>query len=149
MSLCLDCGLCCDGSLFYAVPVTRDEVLRLGTRVDFSEDGAQMMQCCRALEGNRCTVYDERPSTCRTYRCFVLSSFERGAMSEAEARAALDELRELVRAVSLATGVADQREAVRTARAAMQAGSASDEVTAAMRKLGRAALLLQLPPLGA
>ena len=147
MSLCLDCGLCCDGTLFHAVPITPEEAERLAGRVRLTSDQKEMLQSCRALEGCRCTVYEDRPSTCRQYRCLVLTSFQSGKIDEAQARAALGEIFALRReVVRLNGGSTDERVALEEAKEKVpRAGTDHPELRAALAKLNRAALVLQLP----
>lgn len=146
MSLCLDCGLCCDGSLFRTVPVSPEEAMRLDGRVTLSEDRALMQQPCRALEGCRCTVYEARPSTCRTYRCLVLAGLESGRLTELQAREALVEVFALrAEVVRLNGSAAEARQALVEAREKVASDVASDELRDALSRLNRAALYLQLP----
>ena len=147
MSLCLDCGLCCDGTLFHAVPIAREEAERLGARVRLTADGKELLQSCRALEGCRCGVYEDRPSTCRQYRCLVLTAFESGQLDEKKARAALQEIFALRReVVKLNGGSTDERKALEEAREKVpRRGDDQPELRAALARLNRAALVLQLP----
>lgn len=145
MSLCLDCGLCCDGSLFHAVPIEPEEANRLAGRVTLTADGTQLLQPCRALDGCRCTVYEDRPSTCRQYRCLVLNAFESGRLSEPQARAALAEVFSLRAEVArLNAGSTDERQALREAKEKLASGE-HPELREALSRLNRAALVLQLP----
>jgi uncharacterized protein len=82
--LCLECGLCCQGILHGSVPVRQDEVLavrRLGLPVVETGEGASFPQPCACHQGGRCTVYGERPSACRGYRCKLLGRYEEGALT--------------------------------------------------------------------
>jgi len=146
-SLCLDCGLCCDGTLFHAVPIAPEEAARLAGRVTLTPDRRELLQSCRALEGCRCTVYEDRPSTCRQYRCVVLSAFQSGRLDEQKARAVLAEIFALRReVVRLNRGSTDERQALEEAREKVpRPGTDHPELRAALAKLNRAALLLQLP----
>jgi hypothetical protein len=88
--LCLSCGLCCDGTLFAAVPLLPEEVdtsTRLSLRVLPKVDGGHVAQLpCSALHGLRCSVYTERPRTCRVYRCDLLSALDSDEVSVEEAQ---------------------------------------------------------------
>lgn len=81
-SLCRACGMCCDGSLFGAVDLARGEAdvaRRRGLRLLASETAFE--QPCAALvphgpaapaptSGAReCSMYDERPRSCRRFTC--------------------------------------------------------------------------------
>jgi hypothetical protein len=102
----LRCGLCCDGNLFSSVPLRRSEVeplQRLSLPVVNRADGTPgLQQRCAALEGRCCTVYAERPETCRTYRCHLLTAAAEGEVSLEEALAVVDEAHARIRAVEAA-----------------------------------------------
>lgn len=66
-SLCLACGLCCDGSLFGRVPLAEGDA-RKHLRVIPS--GTSFEQPCSALREDRsCAVYTSRPAACRAFTC--------------------------------------------------------------------------------
>ena len=73
MSLCLSCGLCCDGTLFARARLVWSEAERLpllGLPVLVQDDGSLFLtQPCQALDGARCRIYADRPRTCREYAC--------------------------------------------------------------------------------
>ena len=93
-TLCLRCGLCCDGTLFTHVPLQRTEVAplqALGLPVKTREDGSSVLpQRCAALEGSRCTAYAERPEGCRRYHCQLFSALAEGEVSLDEALAVVE-----------------------------------------------------------
>ena len=93
-TLCLHCGLCCDGTLFTHVPLRRTEIepLRaLGLPVGTREDGTPVLpQRCAALDGRRCTAYDARPEGCRRYHCQLFAALSEGEVSLPEALAVVD-----------------------------------------------------------
>jgi len=87
-TLCLACGLCCDGTLFTQVPLRSDElgrVRRRGLPILERPQGAALQQRCAALAGCRCEIYDDRPAACRSYRCMLLTALGEGEVSLAEA----------------------------------------------------------------
>ena len=76
--LCQSCGLCCDGSLFGKVPLDREEVgLARRHRLRVVDNGTRFEQPCIALsprDGSSgqervCSIYDERPRSCRSFVC--------------------------------------------------------------------------------
>ncbi|HEX7861643.1 MAG TPA: YkgJ family cysteine cluster protein [Verrucomicrobiae bacterium] len=77
-SLCVECGLCCDGSLFSEVELASDDegaaLESVGLQIEDSDDDepAVLMQPCGALCGTRCSIYAQRPECCRTFECKVL-----------------------------------------------------------------------------
>ncbi|WP_375755664.1 YkgJ family cysteine cluster protein [Corallococcus exercitus] len=126
-TLCLHCGMCCDGTLFTQVPLKPGEAealrqrgLPLGTR----EDGTEVLpQRCAALNGLCCTVYEERPEACRRYRCQLFTALAEGEVSLEEAKGVVDAAHAKVDAV----------------------GSAGDGRGSAMRQARVAAASLELP----
>lgn len=78
-TLCLACGMCCDGSLFDNVRLAQGESVKtfkgMGLPVKLSrakEPVAFVRQPCPALcENLECQVYKERPLQCRSFECQV------------------------------------------------------------------------------
>ena len=73
-ALCMQCGLCCDGTFYGSVVIEDAELPRLarvGLRVirDVESGVATMAQPCSALQGCLCAVYEERPAACARYEC--------------------------------------------------------------------------------
>jgi Fe-S-cluster containining protein len=98
-ALCMECGLCCDGTFFGSVVVAEDErdrLRRVGLRVVDGDGGPVMPQRCSALRGSVCSVYADRPKACRAYECSLRESFLAGSTSEEVARASLARMRVLL-----------------------------------------------------
>lgn len=146
MSLCLSCGLCCDGTMFQVVAITPEEAARLDGRVTLSADRSQLVQGCRALSGCRCGVYEQRPAVCRTFKCLVLASLDEGKLSQAEAHEAISDVLSRRTLVAQLLGEQDELKALELAREQTAAGTASEEVSLALRRLRQALLFLQLQP---
>lgn len=96
--LCLECGLCCDGTLFADVELkgTKEAaaVEAMGLEVD-EEDGRELLiQPCRGLDGTRCMIYPHRPECCRTFECGLLMGVQRGSVTLAGAKAVIAEVKE-------------------------------------------------------
>ena len=93
-TLCLRCGLCCDGTLFTHVPLQRTEagpLKALGLPVKEREDGTPILpQRCAALDGRTCTAYAQRPAGCRRYHCNLFSALSEGEVSLEEALSTVD-----------------------------------------------------------
>lgn len=89
-SLCLDCGLCCDGTMHSTVALEhgddREVLLRTGFHLLLFEAEARFEQPCHAFHGS-CTIYEDRPTLCRSYRCALLRQVDSGEVSDADARA--------------------------------------------------------------
>ena len=87
--LCVSCGICCDGALFDQGPVHPHEEARarsLGFTIAEREDGRRYFLIpCGNLCGSVCQVYDQRLTTCRTYKCTTLQALEHGEIDRAEA----------------------------------------------------------------
>jgi len=95
--LCRDCGLCCDGSLFYGVDLAGEEVEAAAANgLDpIVEDGAaQFRQPCPRFCGV-CGIYPDRPLRCRAYRCELLKRLERGQVEVESAYAIVAEAQRL------------------------------------------------------
>ncbi len=89
-TLCLSCGLCCDGSLFWAVPVAPEEAGPLSLDAE-----GRLRQPCACFDG-ACTIYPERPSACREFDCRVLQTVRAGRRDAAWARREIAAMRRLV-----------------------------------------------------
>ena len=82
--LCTACGFCCDGRLFSLAPLTADEASWARRRrlpLVMHSGTISLEQPCGALEGTRCTVYDERPESCRRFVCELLDRVTNGELS--------------------------------------------------------------------
>jgi len=88
-SLCLSCGLCCDGTLFERVPLQpSDDRLPLktaGIKIQRKNAENHFSQPCVAYRKNCCQVYADRPANCQRYRCKLLQRVEKGKISGREA----------------------------------------------------------------
>ena len=94
--LCLSCGLCCDGSLFWAVPVEQ------GEEVPVQLDAAgRLRQPCTCFDGT-CTIYAGRPAACRKFDCRVLQTVRAGRRDDAWAREQIAGMRRVLTALNAA-----------------------------------------------
>lgn len=124
-SLCLACGLCCDGTLFADVelqPADEPErlrqrglrLLRRPARKELLPDapGLRFRQPCAALAADcHCQVYADRPAQCRTFECALLKEFLAGTADEAEARRVIRKARRLANSArGLLRALGDTRE---------------------------------------
>lgn len=94
--LCLGCGLCCDGSLFWAVPVEPEDA----APVELDAEG-NLRQPCACFNG-QCTIYPERPASCRAFECRVLQIVQAGHHDIAWAHQQVDGMKLLVAALDSA-----------------------------------------------
>lgn len=93
--LCLECGLCCDGSLFKHLRVTapeREALVALGIGVSAKRGADFMALPCGKLEGTACTIYGARPGGCRRFVCALGRRLEAKEVSPGEARAVVRDL---------------------------------------------------------
>jgi uncharacterized protein len=122
-SICLSCGLCCNGVIFADLklqpqddPVRLEEFgLPLKRRV--APKAIRVCQPCAAFEDCRCRFYAERPQYCREFECLLLKRLQSGRTDRAAAlrviRAAhqrADKVRRLLEAL----GDADSQTALAT-----------------------------------
>ena len=89
-TLCLQCGLCCNGVLFADVKLQpADDPDRLkagGVPVRKQGPSYRFAQPCAALQPDgKCCVYRDRPTMCRQFECGVLKEVQQGSLAEAEA----------------------------------------------------------------
>jgi len=87
-TLCLQCGLCCNGVLFADVRPERGDKSPL-----FAQYGPRVAQPCPAFNPGdcKCAVYAERPSRCRKFECKQLLAVRAGKKTS---EAALKKIRE-------------------------------------------------------
>jgi uncharacterized protein len=113
--LCLDCGLCCNGTLFgHADFYPRDVVngvLKVPAQIPVQRrsKGLYFFLPCPAHDATTgCTVYAERPTICSGFECDLLKSMKSGAIDLEGARQIVAETKE--RAASLTKYVGPARE---------------------------------------
>ena len=106
VSVCIGCGLCCDGTVVSHLAVADESdlgapLLALGVEVIVAADPPVFELPCPAVAGGVCTVHDlHRPRACAQFECSVSRDVLDGRMSTDEARAVIAEavaLRERVR----------------------------------------------------
>ena len=101
-SICIGCGLCCDGTLHATAKVQPgDEAVVTAARLAIEEEGERRFfrQPCPNFSCGSCTVYGHRPPVCRTYQCALLLNVEAGEVSKPDARETIASAKKLVAAV--------------------------------------------------
>jgi len=101
-SICIGCGLCCDGTLHGRTTVREaDERAVSSCGLTIHEEGPKKFfeQPCPHFSCDRCSIYAERPGVCRTYRCELLRAVDERRTSEAEARDRIAMAKTLIEAV--------------------------------------------------
>lgn len=78
--LCLECALCCDGSLFLKAQLRPHEPERarsLGLTVIESDNQPGFHLPCHLLNDKACSIYEkpERPQVCGSFRCDLLKRY--------------------------------------------------------------------------
>lgn len=86
---------------------------------------SRLPQPCAALRDRRCAIYDERPHTCRRYRCMLLAALEAGEISLPEALDVVGEAR--AHLAALAADLPGPDPVLSRARAAARDGNLSQE----------------------
>lgn len=101
-SICLDCGMCCDGTLYGNARVRRedeDTVAALGLKVVEEEGRRVFRQPCPHFGCGQCRVYEMRPPVCRRFRCSLLKSVDDGRETAFEARNKIARAKTLIASV--------------------------------------------------
>jgi Fe-S-cluster containining protein len=103
-TLCTNCGLCCDGTLFADVElVVQADVARLeimGMEIENEDRNIGLLsQPCAALRGTRCGIYVHRPKCCRVFECHLLQNAQRGAVTVERAIEHITDARDQIRHV--------------------------------------------------
>ena len=144
-SVCMTCGLCCDGGTYSNVDLAptdqRAPLHAAGLDIKVRGDAAWFPQPCPAFTNRCCRIYADRPDSCRTYSCKVLTALEADQIS-------LDEAHELIeQALSLRAKVRDEVRCIdpaltgldlRTLTARLNSACAAAGSTAARQRYGRA-----------
>ncbi len=103
-SLCIRCGLCCDGTLFERARVSpEDDLARLeaeGFILISATAGMRFELPCHLHHDRVCTVYQQwRPQVCHTFRCALLRRLAAGELSLEAAGAQIERTVELAHRV--------------------------------------------------
>ena len=91
-SLCLDCGLCCDGSLFDVVELLDSEVNPVGPTRMLKSGGRAFNQPCQCFDG-KCSIYESRPERCAAYLCDTAKLVNSGWLSLGRGQARVKKMR--------------------------------------------------------
>jgi len=98
-NLCTRCGLCCTGVLFDWVPVGLDDENRLrglGLPIEGHDEGPRFPQPCPRFEQGLCSIYTDRPHSCRHFRCELLKRVEAGEVGVTEANEIVVEAKAMI-----------------------------------------------------
>lgn len=108
-TICLECGLCCDGTLFGHAELGPGERGNLPAMIEqnvFVLDGKDFFRLPCLYFRDKCTIYDRpRAEVCGSYRCRLLSDMKEERITAVEALEIIRRAREmrhsLVRAFNL------------------------------------------------
>ena len=108
-SVCLGCGLCCDGSLLTHLAVADASDLglplqALGVEIIAAADPAVFELPCPAVSAGRCTIHHlHRPRACAQFECALSASVLEGSVTADDARRIIDDTLRLRDAVAEGT----------------------------------------------
>lgn len=91
-SICIGCGLCCDGTVLTHLAVSDESdlgvpLLALGAEVLVVADPPVVELPCPAVVDGVCSVYERhRPHACGAFQCALARAVAAGATSPGEAR---------------------------------------------------------------
>ncbi len=99
-SICLSCGICCDGTLFNRAPIKpKDDLtalLSFKNTIIKDETKTAFKLPCAAHQNKCCQIYDlPRPAICGNYRCMLLKRYEKGNISFEDAQKTINRVFEL------------------------------------------------------
>ena len=102
--LCTQCGLCCDGTIYPKARAFPDDLTGLaehGLTVLGKGEGEKLAFAlpCPRLNGTCCTIYPQRFTVCRRFRCALLQKLDVGEIDVTSALATVAKARALVVAV--------------------------------------------------
>jgi hypothetical protein len=108
--LCLQCGLCCDGTLFHRARLAEGEqdfVESLGLIVESNRDHTiDLSLPCPAFVDGCCSLYTvPRPSVCGSYRCELLNGYVAGTKVLDDVLPLVQLVRSLARELEVEMGI--------------------------------------------
>lgn len=102
--LCSQCGMCCNGVLFFGVKLQETEsakaLLARGLKIKRKDSEIYNLQPCTAHSEHGCSIYNERPVRCREFACKQLLAFQTNNSTESESLAVIERARRLAEQVS-------------------------------------------------
>jgi uncharacterized protein len=104
-SICVGCGMCCDGTMYGTVTVGEDDqrpaLAAAGPVITTKEGASSFLLPCPVFRAGCCSIYGDRPAVCRGYRCLLLRRHDAGDISRGDAQTLIGRvlaLRDRVRA---------------------------------------------------
>jgi uncharacterized protein len=152
-TLCLECGLCCDGTLFRHVEISpgeRDELIRLGIGVGVKRWHEVMWLPCGKLEGKCCSIYEARPGGCRRFVCALGKRLVSKEVTLEEARAHVVDMHGRLEALRAVLPPGEDGLVLRNARAHVDSTTSqvTEEQLAAFKRVEDLRYEVFMPPPG-
>ena len=91
-SLCLDYGLCCDGSLFGVVELLDGENYPVDLTKTLKSEIRVFNQPCQCFNG-KCSIYESRPERCAAYHCDTAKMVKSGRLTLSRGQARVKKMR--------------------------------------------------------
>jgi hypothetical protein len=150
-TLCLECGLCCDGTLFLQVKISvaeRQALVQLGIGVGEKSKHPVMWLPCGKLEGKCCSVYEARPGGCRRFVCALGKRLEAKELSLDDARAQVVEMQARIAVLRSVLPAPDGEPVLRHARSCIDSTTSqvSEEQLAAFKRVEELRYGVFMPP---
>jgi Fe-S-cluster containining protein len=98
-SICIGCGFCCDGTLHDHTDVSPEDeatVRAVGLALTTDSEKTVFRQPCPKFGCGQCSIYDERPTVCRKYRCKLRKDVDEGRLSATDARLKIAGVKDLI-----------------------------------------------------
>src|ERR1700759_4660691 len=104
--LCLNCGLCCDGTLFADAELRAGDDAKRLTKLGLAlkkkgRTKIAFAQPCACFNGRLCTIYPDRPKRCRLFECGLLKAVNAGEMKVGMALKKIAKAKEIVKGVGV------------------------------------------------
>ena len=150
-ALCLECGLCCDGTLFRHVAISvseKQELVSLGIGVGEKSRHEVMWLPCGKLNGQCCTIYEARPGGCRRFVCALGKRLEGKQVSLDEARAQVKDMQARIASLRAVFPPPGGEPVLRHARTCIDSTTArvTEEQLEAFRKVEELRYAVFMPP---
>ena len=109
-TLCQACGFCCDGTLFDGLILQGEDEARAARRglPIFLDEGNPTLRLPCPAHAGACTIYEDRPATCRSYRCELVNRLDQGDIDLEGALVRIERLRGLVQAIQPRLGASGE-----------------------------------------
>tara|TARA_Y100000589_G_scaffold58116_1_gene48522 strand:+ start:4172 stop:4633 length:462 start_codon:yes stop_codon:yes gene_type:complete len=93
--------LCCNGTTIGFVQLEKNELMRVKKILEIEEEGGNgfILQPCKKLGCNGCTIYNERPLQCVKFECELLSSIKEQSISFSSAIEIIEDVKRKKKAI--------------------------------------------------